>query len=94
MVRMDDDEFVITVNGRNAARIQFLRAGQNGMKQDVLVITHTVVFESFKGKGYGKQLIYALVDYAREHNKVIEPQCPFAKAFFEKTPEIQDVFTK
>lgn len=86
-----EDEFLITEGSRNAARMQFIQSADVGLVKNVLVIEHTVVFEEFKGKGYGRQLIYALVDYARDTGKKIEPQCPFAKAIFAKTPEIQDV---
>ncbi|MER2192633.1 MAG: GNAT family N-acetyltransferase [Solibacillus sp.] len=94
MLVKGDDEFIIKVGGRNAARMQYIHSNDYGMKGNVIIITHTVVFETYKGKGYGRQLIDALVDYAREHDKKVEPQCPFAKVVFAKTPEIQDVLVK
>lgn len=94
MLVKGEDEFTITVNGRNAARMQYIQSADYGLAAGVLIITHTVVFEGYKGKGYGRQLLYALVDYAREHKKKVEPQCPFARAVFDKTPEIQDVLAQ
>lgn len=91
MLIKGEDEFIVTEGKQKAARLQFLRSEDFGLEQNVLVITHTVVFEAYKGQGYGRQLLDALVDYARGNGYLIEPQCPFAKAIFEKTPEIQDV---
>lgn len=58
---------------------------------EFIIIDHTEVDPSFKGKGVGKQLLYKIVEMAREKNIKILPLCPFAKAMFEKLPDIQDV---
>lgn len=57
----------------------------------VFSIDHTEVDESFAGKGVGRQLVYAAVDYARKNKLHIIPLCPFAKKLFDKTPELRDV---
>lgn len=56
-----------------------------------IIIDHTEVEPSFNGKGIGKQLLYKIVEMAREKNIKIMPLCPFANAMFQKTTEIQDV---
>jgi len=56
-----------------------------------LIIEHTEVDPAYEGNGIGKRLVYAVVDYARNHHIGIIPICSFAKALFDKTPEIQDV---
>jgi len=56
-----------------------------------MVIEHTEVNDDFSGKGIGKGLVIAAVEYARANKIKIQPLCPFAKVLFEKTPEIQDV---
>ena len=56
-----------------------------------IIIDHTEVNPLFKGKGVGKQLLYKIVEMARERNIKILPLCPFAKAMFEKLTDIQDV---
>jgi len=58
---------------------------------DFLIIDHTEVDLVFKGKGVGKQLLYKIVEMAREKNIKILPLCPYANAMFRKTAEIQDV---
>ena len=56
-----------------------------------IIIDHTEVEPSFNGKGVGKQLLYKIVEMAREKNIKIMPLCPFANAMFQKTTDIQDV---
>ncbi len=62
------------------------------MHGKILLITHTEVSETLEGKGVGKQLVSASVDYARQHNLVIKATCSFAKAVLDKTPEFSDVY--
>lgn len=56
-----------------------------------IIIDHTEVAESQKGKGLGKALVYEAVEFARNHNLKILPLCPFARRVFQKNKEIQDV---
>ncbi len=56
-----------------------------------MIIDHTEVDPSLKGKGVGKQLVNAAVEKARAGNFKIVPLCPFAKAVLEKSEEYADV---
>ena len=56
-----------------------------------MVIEHTEVLPEGNGKGLGKQLVSAAVEFARQHAIKIVPVCPFAKKIIEKIPEYQDV---
>ena len=58
---------------------------------DKMIIEHTEVDESLKGKGIGLQLVHTAVDYARSHHMKIVPLCSFAKSVFDKKPEFADV---
>lgn len=69
-----------------AGEMTYVWAGENKF-----IIDHTEVFPDFDGKGVGKKLVMAAVEYARANNFKIMPLCPFAKAVFERTKEIQDV---
>ena len=60
-------------------------------ESDFIILDHTEVEEEFKGKGIGKQILYTLVDMAREKNLKILPLCPFANAMFKRLDDIQDV---
>lgn len=56
-----------------------------------LIIDHTEVGESLKGKGAGRKLVDEAVVFARNKSISIIPLCPFAKSVFDKTPEFRDV---
>jgi uncharacterized protein len=58
---------------------------------DKFIIDHTEVSPAYNGKGVGKLLVMAAVEYARTHSLKIIPLCPFAKKVFDKTPDIHDV---
>ena len=75
-----------TEDGKNAGKMTYSIASD-----DFIIIDHTEVEPAFKGKGVGKQLLYKIVEMAREKNLKILPLCPFANALFQKTPDIKDV---
>ena len=56
-----------------------------------IIIDHTEVSESQKGKGLGKKLIYHVANYAREMNIKILPLCPFARRIFQQDKDLHDV---
>ena len=58
---------------------------------NLLTIVHTEVNEDLEGKGVGRHLVHRAVEFARLKNSRSFPQCPFAKAIIDKTPEFQDV---
>ncbi|MCW5655249.1 GNAT family N-acetyltransferase [Hydrogenophaga sp.] len=57
----------------------------------LIVIDHTEVDESLKGQGVGRQLLDALVAWARTTGTKVIALCPFAKAQFDKDASIRDV---
>ena len=59
--------------------------------EDLIIIDHTEVEPEYNGKGVGKQLLYKIVDMAREKNIKIIPLCPFAAKMFKKLDDIKDV---
>jgi len=56
------------------------------------VITHTEVDETLEGKGIGRLLVKAAVDYARKNSFKIKATCPFAKIVLDRSPEFSDVY--
>lgn len=64
------------------------------IKDDTLQILHTYTFEGFEGQGVGKALVEAALDEAREKGLKVNPVCSFAKAYFERHPQHQDMLTK
>ena len=55
---------------------------------DFIIIDHTEVSLSFRDKDVGKQLLYKIMEVAREKNIKIMPLCPFAAAMFKKLTDI------
>lgn len=78
--------FFIEDGGQMQAQMTFVFAGT-----ERLIIDHTEVQPGNEGKGYGKQMVSAAVEYARTHHIKIIPLCPFAKSVFDRTPEFRDV---
>ncbi|MBF4505558.1 N-acetyltransferase [Flavobacterium sp. JLP] len=72
--------------GKEAGKMTYTWAGDSKF-----IIDHTEVNEEFSGKGVGKKLVLAAVDYARSNNLKIIPLCPFAKSVFDKNEDIRDV---
>ena len=78
--------FFIEDDGKEVALMHYIFSGP-----EKFIIDHTEVNEAYEGKGLGKQLVKAGVEYAREHKMKILPYCPFAKKIFAMTPEFGDV---
>ncbi|MBF4491444.1 N-acetyltransferase [Flavobacterium sp. MR2016-29] len=72
--------------GKEAGKMTYTWAGDSKF-----IIDHTEVNEEFSGKGVGKKLVLAAVDYARSNNLKIIPLCPFAKSVFDKNEDIRYV---
>jgi len=78
--------FIAEENGTKAGEMTYSKAGA-----EKIIIDHTEVNPEFKGRGVGKEMVLAAVDYARKNNIKILPLCPFAKATFDRNKDIQDV---
>lgn len=78
--------FIIKVNNERLAEMTYSKAGDK-----LIIIDHTEVSDALRGKGAGKQLVSAAVEYARKNQIKILPLCPFAKSVFDKSPEFNDV---
>lgn len=80
----------------NEAATKFSIDGNKGKlvyskDENKLIIEHTEVSDSLRGKGAGKELVKAAVEFARAHSMKIVPLCSFAKATIDRTTEFQDV---
>jgi predicted GNAT family acetyltransferase len=78
--------FYIEDNNKEIALMHYTFSGP-----EKFIIDHTEVNDEYGGKGLGKQLVKAGVEFARENNLKILPVCPFAKKIFSITPEFADV---
>jgi predicted GNAT family acetyltransferase len=80
--------FIIKLNNARLAEMTYSKAGDK-----LIIIDHTEVSDALRGKGAGKQLVTAAVEYARKNQLKILPLCPFAKSVFDKTPQFEDVLS-
>jgi predicted GNAT family acetyltransferase len=78
--------FVLKNDNSNAGEITYVWVNDNE-----IIIDHTGVRGEYEGKGLGKQLVDAVVGFARNNNVKITPLCPFAKLLFERNPVYNDV---
>ena len=79
-------EFFILEDGKKIASMIYVYAGETK-----IIIEHTVVDPSHEGKGLGKQLVNAAVDFARKNGIKIMPLCPYAKRVLEASDTYRDV---
>ena len=81
--------FFIEEDGEWVAEMTYTREGQRK-----IVIDHTAVSKTLKGKGIGRAMIEAAVKYARGKNLLIKPVCSFAKKVLESSEDYEDVLTR
>lgn len=77
--------FVWNEAGKHLAELTYTVAGSR------VILDHTQVDDALKGRGAGRQLVQAAVEWARAENRRLLPLCPFARSVFAKTPEFADV---
>lgn len=56
-----------------------------------MIIDHTRVFEGFEGQGIARQLVMAVVNYARQNGRTIIPVCSYARNVLTRTNDYKDV---
>ena len=78
--------FYVEQDGKRSAEMTLSFAGDRAF-----IIDHTEVSDALRGKGVGKQLVGAAVDYARREGLKIIPLCTFAQSVFDRVPEFNDV---
>lgn len=74
--------FIAIENGVQVGIITYIWEDANK-----IIVEHTVVEPQFEGKGVGKQLVMAVVKFARENKIKIVPLCSYTKRVFDKDPE-------
>jgi uncharacterized protein len=78
--------FYIEENNKTNAELDYQ------LNDKTLTVLHTEVDENLEGKGVGKQLVTAAVDYVRHNAMVINATCPYAKKVLDRTKEFADVY--
>ena len=78
--------YFIEKDGARLAEMTYSVAGT-----DRIIIDHTEVSDALRGTGVGEQMVRRAVDDAHIKGISIVPLCPFARAVFNKNPELGDV---
>ena len=60
-------------------------------RDDKLFYDHTIVPQELGGRGVGSALVKYALNYARDNNKKVVPQCSFVASYIDKHPEYQDL---
>lgn len=55
------------------------------------VLPHVEAEPPLRGTGAAGRLMQAIVEHARANQLVIEPRCAYARAWFKRHPEAEDV---
>ena len=82
IVQEDDGKkgrFILELDGDFAGEMTYTWAGD-----EKFIIDHTGIEDGHEGKGFGKKLVEAAIDYARENDLKILPLCPFAKKMMDR----------
>jgi predicted GNAT family acetyltransferase len=58
---------------------------------DLVIIEHTEVDSSLRGKNGGRRFFEGMVAWARETGARIRSECPFTTKMFEREPSSRDV---
>lgn len=85
----ETQHFTLTVDGQYAGKITY-QFDTNG----AMVIDHTFVDKAYGGHGLAKQLVLAGIDFAKQEQLTIVPQCSYVAAFFKRYPEYADLLGK
>jgi uncharacterized protein len=56
-----------------------------------IVFTHTIVPDELSGRGIANQLVKHALDYAKEQNLTVVPQCSFVAAYIKRHPEYGEI---
>uniref|UniRef100_A0AB33J8N0 N-acetyltransferase domain-containing protein n=1 Tax=Prevotella sp. GTC17260 TaxID=3236796 RepID=A0AB33J8N0_9BACT len=59
--------------------------------QDGLSIEHTRTFQGYEGKGIANALVSAVTDYAVENGLKIKPVCSYAKVWYKRHPQFDNI---
>lgn len=81
--------FIVTDEGEQLGEMALAISGED------LIVYHTEVSPKAEGKGLAKQMLNAMVSYAREHHLKVIPLCPYVHAQFKRHPQdFEDIWKK
>ena len=88
-VKLDNQKFYIGDPNQPDAELTFKEKDA-----ETIIADHTFVDEKLRGQGVADQLFQELIQYARNKNLKIIPECSYIKMKMERTSEYDDVLSK
>jgi hypothetical protein len=83
--RPQQHRFEIVVDGQVAGSAQYeLRPGE-------IMFTHTLIDETYEGKGLGSVLVRHALDATRERELAVLPLCPFVREWIVRHQDYLDL---
>ncbi len=79
---------LVSDDGQTLGQMTFSRA-----RDDLIIIDHTEVDDSLRGKGGGLRLFKGMVDWARNTGTKVMSTCPFANSMFDRHPASRDILS-
>jgi hypothetical protein len=84
------------IDNRDAQRFEL---GENGLlvwaeyrvRDGRYILPHVEADPPLRGTGAASRLMQQIVDHARANQLVLEPRCSYARAWFKRHPEAEDV---
>lgn len=77
--------FFIEREGRRVAELTYSAAG------DAIVVGHTYVDPNLRGGTLARDLVDAMVQWAREEHLKVVPVCSYVRAVFDRSDEYDDL---
>lgn len=78
--------FLYTQNGRRVGELTYQRVSDR-----LVILDHTFVDEGLRGQGLARELLDAIVAWARATQTKIRPACSYAVVVFARDKSIADV---
>src|SRR5512144_1163285 len=86
-IQQEDGEgggaFFVDLGGERVAEMTYARPSPGRA-----VIEHTTVSDRLGGRGVGKRLVLAGVEWARRTGTKVTPRCSYARAVIQKDPSL------
>lgn len=81
---VSESRFEATVEGHLSV-VDYVRQGET------LVLPHTFVPTTLRGRGIAEKLVRAALDYARAEKLNVVPSCSYVAAFVQRHPEFKSL---
>ncbi len=63
-------------------------------EENKLIISFVNIYPKHEGKGLGKYIVKAAIDFARENNWKVYPHCSYARTVITRMTDVDDIYLK